>query len=116
MSDVRLEWLLGTRVLDRGGRPIGRLEEVRADRDGEECVVTEYLIGAAALVERLSAPILRAIGLTGPRYAARWDQLDLSDPQKPRLTCGVDELRTVRIPRPREKEERARKAQKGGKG
>jgi hypothetical protein len=63
-----------------------------------EWVVTEYLIGAAALMERLSAwPIARGIvGLVvkkhEPGYKVPWDKLDLSDVKKPRLLCDVNEL------------------------
>lgn len=105
MSEVRLELLLGRRVLDRDGRAIGRLEEVRAERDGDECLITDYLIGPAALLERLAAPVLRVLGFRAPSHAARWEQLDLSDPEKPRLTCSVAELRTLRGPRPKKKTE-----------
>jgi hypothetical protein len=105
VSEVHLELLVGRRVKGRDGRPVGRLEEVRAERQGEECVVSEYLIGPAALLERLAAPILRLLGRTGRSYAASWDQVDLSDPRTPRLTCGLDQLRTLRGPRPKEKTE-----------
>jgi len=89
--ELHLEQLLGRRVRAANGRSIGRLEEVRAERRPGGWVVTEYLIGPAALFERLSAqllPFLRARrGLV-----ARWDQLDLSDPEHPRLHCAVQDL------------------------
>jgi hypothetical protein len=50
-------------------------------------------------MERLAAPIvqsrlLRALGVRHRSHGrrARWDQMDLSDPEHPRLTCPVDEL------------------------
>ena len=131
MSEIHLELVLGRRVFGRDGRAVGRLEEVRAERDGDECVVTDWLIGPAALLERWAAPILGILGRSGRSYAAAWDQLDWSDPRRPRLTCGVEELRTMRGPRWKQKtgqappkeqperrherEEQQRKKEKGGK-
>jgi hypothetical protein len=70
--------------------PIGRLEEVRAERRGAGYVVTEYILGPAGLVERLSARL--PFFATGRGFAARWDQIDVSDPLNPRLLCAVEEL------------------------
>jgi len=105
VSELHLELVLGRRVFGRDGQPIGRLEEVRAEREGDECVVTDWLIGPAALLERWAAPVLGLLGRSGRSYAAVWDQVDWSDPQRPRLTCGVDELRAIRGPRWKEKTE-----------
>jgi hypothetical protein len=89
-----VEDLIGRRVLDRDGRKVGRLEEMRATREGEYYVVSEFHIGPAALIERLA---VRHLGLTWPGrahgYRASWDQLDLSDPHRPRLLCDRSELK-----------------------
>lgn len=77
---------------------IGRIEEMRAERRGHETVVVEYLLGPAALLERLSVRpsgmrLLRLV--TGKRtqhYRVRWEQMDLSDAERPRLRCSVREL------------------------
>jgi sporulation protein YlmC with PRC-barrel domain len=53
--EVHLELLLGKRVLDQTGKPVGRIEEVRAEQQGDEWVIQEYLVGTAALLERLSS-------------------------------------------------------------
>ncbi len=91
--EVRLELLLGRAVLDRDGRSIGHLQEVRAESRDGRMVVTSYLIGTRALLERLSVEVWRAhAGGVSSGYAARWDQLDLSDPRTPRLTCDVADL------------------------
>ena len=94
MSDeleVHLELLVGRQVLARNGRPIGRLEEVRATDDW---IVTDYLVGPMAVFERLSANALAMVGRhMRPRgYRIRPEQLDVQDPRRPRLTCSVDEL------------------------
>ena len=95
-NELRLEALLGRRVRDRNGRVVGRLEEFRARREGEHWVVTEYDIGPAALLERLAA---RHLGMPWPGrvrgYRATWNQVDISDPDRPILTCGVDELKKL---------------------
>lgn len=85
---VRVEELLGQRVEDREGRRVGRIEEIRAERHGKDHEVTEYLLGPGALVERL------AMTMRGrPRtIIVRWDQLDITNPRRPRLTCDRSEL------------------------
>lgn len=90
--EVRLDRLLGREVVAGDNRPIGRLEEFRAEVRSGECVITEYVIGPAGLAERLD---LNARLLLTPQqrgYVARWDQLDISDERRPRLTCPVAEL------------------------
>jgi sporulation protein YlmC with PRC-barrel domain len=88
--EVHLELLLGRPVRARNGRRIGRIEEVRA---GEKENVDEFLVGELALMERLAA-----LGLFEPKnakkrgYRVRWDQLDWSDPYRPRINCPVEEL------------------------
>ena len=96
-TDLRLELLVGRRVFAMDGNAIGRLHEFRATREGEAWVVTEFDIGPDAALERLAVrhfgwiPRKRPVG-----YRARWDQIDLSDPIRPRLTCPVEELQTLR--------------------
>jgi hypothetical protein len=100
MDERRVELLIGRRVYGTDDRPVGRLEEIRARREGEHFVVTEYHIGPAALVERLA---LRHVGIrlpwVKPGYIARWDQIDLSDERRPRLLSPVDDLKPLPPPR-----------------
>lgn len=99
MSIVHVELLLDREVRDPSGKRAGRIEEIRARRTGSEIVVEAYHLGPVATLERLAAPIIRrglfaAIG--GPRHShgrrVRWDQMDFSDPEHPRLNCPVEEL------------------------
>ncbi|PYQ16657.1 MAG: hypothetical protein DMF80_03945 [Acidobacteria bacterium] len=90
--EVHLELLLGRRVLATNGHPVGRLEEVRAERHGAGCFVTECVIGPAGLMERLSARLLPS-AVTRRGFVARWEQIDLGDAEHPRLRCPVEELR-----------------------
>ena len=84
------------RVLAQNGRPVGRVEEIRVERSGAGYVVAEYHVGPEALLERLAISF-QSLFRNPPRsgYAIAWNQVDLSDPERPRLTCPVDELRTL---------------------
>jgi hypothetical protein len=93
--EVRLDRLVGREVIAANNQRVGRLEEFRAsDRDGTY-VVTEYVIGAAGLLERLGVGFKLLFGRRGTGYVARWDQLDVSNPEHPRLTCRVEELQKL---------------------
>lgn len=92
-GEVRLDRLLGRQVLGQNNRPVGHLEEFRAEKRGNGLVITEYVIGVAGLAERLGVAVKLLFGKHGGGYTARWDQLDISDPKRPRLTCPVSELR-----------------------
>jgi hypothetical protein len=57
----------------------------------------EFLVGKYAMLERLAAwrlgrALLGVIGKRQEGYRVRWDQIDLTDPEHPRLLCDVDEL------------------------
>jgi len=89
---IRLHEMLGRKVLDVDGRCVGRIEEVRAHvRDGR-CLIDRYVLGLDALMQRLSVSdvslaMLRPLGaIRGlPGREIPWQQMDLTDPQHPRL-------------------------------
>lgn len=91
---IRIDRLLGRQVVAANGRPAGRLEEFRTDMRDGECVITAYVIGLAGLglAARFGVGVRALIGLPAVGYVARWDQIDLSNADVPRLTCSVDEL------------------------
>jgi len=95
-NELHLEQLLGRAVRALDGRVIGRLEEFLARPEGAHWAITEFDIGPAALLERLS---VRHLGVTWPGrvhgYRATWEQLNLDDPDRPTLTCPVDELKKL---------------------
>ena len=101
-SECRVELLLGRKVRAGDGRAIGRIEELRAEREHDYYVVTEFHLGPSALIAALA---VRHFDLTLPGrvhgYRVRWDQLDLSDQEHPRLTCPVEELERIGAPRRR---------------
>jgi hypothetical protein len=96
---IHVELLLDKEVMDPAGRRAGRIEEVRARREGGDIIVEAYHLGPAAMMERFAAPVmrlrfLRALGLhkRAHGWRATWEQMDLSDPKHPKLRCPVDEL------------------------
>ena len=100
-QEIHLELLIGKRVFALNGRPLGRLEEVRAELNNRgDCFVSEFLVGSYAVLERLSLwrigrAILRTVRVRKQGYRIHWEQLDLSDPQRPQLRCEVEELMTM---------------------
>jgi hypothetical protein len=91
---LRLDRLVGREVYTANHRRLGRLHECRVEPQGNAWVVTEYVIGAAGLMERLGLGVRLLLGLDRPAgYIARWDQLEFSDPDRPTLTCPVADLR-----------------------
>ena len=100
--EVRLDLLLGRTVVDAAGARVGKLEEVRAARRGDECVALQFLVGSRALLERLALEALRGsvLGRLLPRrsrYEIPWELMDLSDPEHPRLTVRKDEVELARV-------------------
>jgi hypothetical protein len=95
-KDVRLDCLLGRRVLSRNNETVGRVEEFRAEKRGSGAILTEYVIGRMGLLERLGVGFRLLIGRHQPAgFIARWDQLDISNPERPRLLCTPGELRKL---------------------
>jgi len=96
--EVHVELLLGEKVLAMNGQPIGRLEDIRTEVNRGHYFVSEFLVGSYAMLERLAAwrigrAVLRVFGAKKKLgYRVRWDQLDLTDPERLRLLCEVDDL------------------------
>jgi sporulation protein YlmC with PRC-barrel domain len=91
---VRVELLLGRRVRDSQGRVVGRIESIHARWADKNCLVEEYHLGPGAALERFGISAARMVGLRLAPKPVRvpWDQLDLSDPENPRLRCSREEL------------------------
>lgn len=95
--EAHIEHLLGRRVVDVDGQAVGRLEEFHAEVVDGDLVVTEFHIGAGALLERVGEfvtqlPFLRYIPFSRHMYRVPWEQLDLSDTLRPRVRVRRDEL------------------------
>jgi sporulation protein YlmC with PRC-barrel domain len=102
--EVHVELLLGKRVFALNGKSIGRIEEIRAEVETRNsCFVTEFMVGTYALFERLSAltigrAVLQALGARRKQgWRIPWNQLDLSDWQRPKLLCKVEELPLIKL-------------------
>jgi len=90
-AETPFERILGRRVRAGNNRVVGRIEEIRAERDGNDYMVTEILIGGGALLERLAVAV--RLRPDKPRtLVARWDQIEL-DGTEARLTAAVSDLR-----------------------
>lgn len=95
--EVHIEHLLGRTVFDIDGVRVGRIEELEATRENNECLITNYMVGDYALAERLAmGPVMRTVLRNLPRsyvsYRIPWDCMDLSDPVRPRTTCTKGDL------------------------
>lgn len=92
-APLYVDRLLGRAVVARNNRPVGRIEEFRADIKGKACTITDVVIGAAGLAERLGVGIRLLLGFEPSGHLARWDQIDLTDVEHPRLLCALEDLR-----------------------
>jgi sporulation protein YlmC with PRC-barrel domain len=98
--EVHVERILGRHVHDVDGHVIGRLEEIAAERDGDDCVVTEFHVGPAATIERIARfvrqlPLIGLVPFSRWEYRIPWQLFDLSNPDALRVRCRRDELRRV---------------------
>lgn len=92
MSDrFYLEDLMGRLVRDADGRAIGRIYDVRAEERDGELEIVEFHVGTAAMLQRAGLSLLRVAGIHRfePRKIA-WDELDLSDIERPVLRQSGD--------------------------
>jgi sporulation protein YlmC with PRC-barrel domain len=103
MTEIKVELLLGAKVRDANGENVGRIEEIRIERTDNALLVEAFLIGASAVVDRLSAwTLVRPIkGLLKSRhiyslYDVPWQDMDLSDPTRPVLRTAKRDLHHAR--------------------
>ena len=94
--EVRLEQLLGRVVRSAAGRPVGRIEDVRARPEGDDYVVYLVVIGELGFMARLlrvaaQLRTFQALGFARPfrTRAVPWSWLDVSDPERPRFVGSV---------------------------
>jgi hypothetical protein len=96
---LHLEDLIGRKLFDPAGRCAGRIEEIIARKRDGKYVVTEIHLGRQALVERLSIQgiSMSLVSVLGAArvpasHKAKWEQVDVGDPRRPRLKCAVEDL------------------------
>ena len=93
--EMYLDELIGREVYATNGRRVGRLEEFRAERQGSDYVIGDYMIGVAGLFERLGVGFKSLFRRQQGSYVVDWRQIDISNPHRLRLTCSVQELRKI---------------------
>ena len=100
--EAHVELLLGRKVCDAAGRPLGRLEEIRAVAHGGDLFVSQYLVGRSGIAARLTSAsllprVLHLLRLATRRsgYVIPWTWMDLSDPEHPRCTHHEAELQGI---------------------
>jgi sporulation protein YlmC with PRC-barrel domain len=96
---IHAEHLVGRMVYDIDNRRAGRIEEIEMEETGHGCFVSAFILGEKGLLKRLS---LRGIApLFMPGFAEKrarrtpgvpWQQMDLSNPRKPKLQCRKEDL------------------------
>lgn len=94
-GEVYLDELLGRIVVAGNNRRVGRLEEFHAEQRGDDFHIVEFVIGSAGLMDRLNMGVRALFGKAVSGKTARADQLDISNPRHPRLTCSIEELRDL---------------------
>jgi len=97
MASVHVELINGRRVRDANGKVVGRIGEIIARRRGHDYFVEEYHLGPAAFLEKMGVSTARMIGWRRGRDPLRvpWQQMDLADPNHPKLRCTLDELKKM---------------------
>jgi len=100
VREARVEELVGRRLCDVDGRKIGRIGEIVAERRDTGWVVVEVHVGPGALLERLVelstlVPVLGALPRLRKRYRVPWQQLDLTDPDRPRAFVRHTDLKRL---------------------
>ncbi|MFL6197157.1 MAG: hypothetical protein ACJ75H_23425 [Thermoanaerobaculia bacterium] len=97
---VHVELLSGRVVRDPDGVKVGRINSFIAEPEGDDLVLREYHLGPAALLIRFGISVRSLFGWPGHREPLRvaWDQMDLRDPDHPRLLVPADEVRSGSAP------------------
>ncbi|HEX3582378.1 MAG TPA: PRC-barrel domain-containing protein [Thermoanaerobaculia bacterium] len=91
MRELHVELLSGRKVVDRNGKKVGRIEEIVAEYRGADLVVQEVHLGRIGFVERFSLAFGARIHNKTPARL-RWEDIDFSDPEHPRLKVAIEEL------------------------
>ena len=101
--EIKVELLLGRKVRDSDDVVVGRIEEFRAEWGDTACRIESFMIGTSALVQRLSAwtlirPIKKFLRSRNVYtvFQVSWQDMDLADPERPRLRISKGDLKKAR--------------------
>jgi sporulation protein YlmC with PRC-barrel domain len=92
-ASTPLDRLVGKSVIDRDGKSVGRLHELRVDVNGDDWTVTHALVGVGGLLERLGLALKLIVGRSSSPYVVPVDQMDFSDPKQLRIRRARADLR-----------------------
>src|SRR5436853_188003 len=90
---IPIDLLVGRTVRDDTNQSVGRIQEFRVNVRGNDWVVTDFVLGVGGLLERLNVGVTLILGGKINRKIARAEQIDITDPKHPRLTCPREALR-----------------------
>ena len=100
--ELLAEQLLGRRVRDANDEVVGHIVDMCAGDEGGDLVVRYYLVGPRWGAGRLSLSnvgtrvlSLLRIPLVGRSYEVPWQDMDLSDPERPRVRKQKSDLQLV---------------------
>jgi len=103
MIELQLRKMLGAKVYDSEGAHIGRLEEIEAERGDESCAIVSYLVEHRGPLDRISTWALTnsmqkklSRRSSAEPYRIGWDQMDLSDPHKPKTLVPKELLTRIK--------------------
>lgn len=103
MRELRLFEILGRKVVDFEGKYAGRIEEIEAERGDDVSLIKSYLVVHRGLLDRiqtwtLAGSIRKSIPVRekSTPYRVPWDQMDMSDPDHPRILVPQSELSRAR--------------------
>jgi len=91
MREMQVELLSGRKIGDRNGKKVGRIEEIVAEYRGEELIVHEVHVGRVGFIERFSLAFVARVPDKKPSKL-RWEDIDFTDPEHPRLKLAIEEL------------------------
>jgi sporulation protein YlmC with PRC-barrel domain len=101
--DIKVQLLVGIKVRDVDGKNVGRIEEIRVERQEKALLVEAYLIGVSGLIDRLSArtlvrPIRRLLRSRHiySVYEVPWQEMDVTDPKRPVLKIAQRDMRRAK--------------------
>jgi sporulation protein YlmC with PRC-barrel domain len=100
MKELHVFEFMGRRVVDSEGKPVGRIEEIEAERGDEVCLIKNYLVEHRGILDRISTwalavPMQKMLSASesSKPYRVPWDKMDLSDPEHPRILVPKSELK-----------------------